>query len=216
MTGHINLAGTWKDVPEIYAKVAGDWKTVTEGHTKIAGAWKQFYAPAAAGSYDLLATTILTSSASSVTFSSLGDYATDYQHLQIRAAARYGVAGSFYDNMRLQFNADTGSNYAWHRLRGNGSTVTSAASSSQSNILVGYYATSGSTAPNVIDILDPFETSKNTTLRSLAGAAETTDKIISLNSGLWMNTNALTEIKLFTSSGEFQSNSRFSLYGLRK
>ena len=35
------------------------------------------------GAYDLLETTTLTSSASSVTFSGLGSY-TDYKHLQIR------------------------------------------------------------------------------------------------------------------------------------
>lgn len=172
--------------------------------------------PAAAGTYDLLETEILTGSQASVTFSSLNStYGSTYQHLQIRATARYGTAGSFYDNMRMQLNADTGSNYAWHRLRGTPSGVSSTNSTSTTHIICGNYSTSSSTAPSIIDILDPFETTKNTTIRGLAGAAESTDWIIQLNSGVWLNTNALTEIKLFTASGDFQSNSRFSLYGLK-
>lgn len=169
----------------------------------------------AAGAYELIETVILSSATSSVTFSNLNNYSSTYQHLQIRATARYGTSGSFYDNMRVQVNGDTGSNYAWHRLKGNGSSVTSEASTSQTNIILGAYSTSASTAPNVIDILDPYETSKNTTFRALVGAAESTDRIISLNSGVWLNTAALTQIRLFTSSGDFQSNSRFSIYGLK-
>jgi hypothetical protein len=63
-------------------------------------------APAAAGSYDLLETEILTGTQASVTFSSLNStYGADYQHLQLRIVTRdnRGISGT--NNIRLQVNS---------------------------------------------------------------------------------------------------------------
>jgi hypothetical protein len=172
------------------------------------------------GSYDLLATTILTSSAASVTFSSLGDYATNYQHLQIRYAARTSVAGNG-DGMFMRMNSDTGSNYARHYLQGTGSAVQSDAATSQTSItnfaqLSGNNSTANDFAAGVIDILDPFETTKNTTIRALSGQAGSETRI-RLGSGFYNNTASITTIFLATiNSANFLTGSRFSLYGLRK
>lgn len=43
MTGHVKVAGAWKDVDTISTKVNGAWKEVAEGYTKVAGVWQQFY-----------------------------------------------------------------------------------------------------------------------------------------------------------------------------
>jgi hypothetical protein len=168
---------------------------------------------AAAGSYDLLATEILTSSQASVTFSSLGTYAADYQHLQIRSVA-YG--GYSY----IRFNGDSASNYSAHYLRGNGSGVASgyATTSYPSGIVSLFLAdntTANSFAAQVTDILDPFNTSKYTTTRGLGGFASS-DPRIGLESGSWRNTASLTSIEIRQITGSFLTGSRFSLYGLRK
>ena len=175
-------------------------------------------APAGAGSYDLLQTEILTGSQASVTFSSLGDYATDYQHLQIRFVARSTRASSG-DDLAIQFNADTGSNYAYHLLQGNGSTVGSFAETSQTEMGFMRVTSDGDTADafgaGVIDLLDVFESSKNKTIRGLSGGVPASNPRIRLTSGLWIDTDSLTEIKCFALAGNLTAESRFSLYGLR-
>jgi hypothetical protein len=167
------------------------------------------------GAFDLLETTTLATSASSVTFTGLGAY--DYKHLQIRMVARGDRASTLAD-VRLRFNSDSGSNYADHQLRGNGASVSSAAQPSKTNIFCGSATgatfTASAFAGNVIDILDFSSTSKNTTVRSLGGMAGTNNQIL-LFSGLWNSTAAVTSIQLLPEVNDFVSGSRFSLIGIR-
>ena len=170
--------------------------------------------------FDLLQTEILTASQASVTFSSLGDYATDYQHLQIRYVSRSARTDNANDSLAIQVNADTGSNYARHGLLGYLGSVSSQASTSAARMDIGWQATNSQSADifgsGVIDILDPFESSKNTTFRGLSGTSGT-EPIIILNSGVWLNTTALSSIKLFAgfSGTNLVAESRYSLYGLK-
>ena len=171
-----------------------------------------------AGAFDLLETTTLASSASSVTFSGLDAY-SDYKHLQIRAVVRSSRVdtNSF---IRARVNGDSGSNYAEHLLRGNGSVVSSDAGTSQTSIPFGYTPaaseTSGIFTPLVIDLLDFNNTSKNSTFRTLTGYPSSTLNAIELRSGLWINTNAVTSIQLYDAfSQNFIAGSRFSLYGVK-
>jgi hypothetical protein len=167
------------------------------------------------GSYDLLETTVLGSSAASVTFSNLGNYSA-YKHLQIRAVTRGDVATSDY-NIKVTLNSDTGSNYAFHNIRGNGSTVTSAASTSQA--FMAAFLTMGTSVADiwpaaVVDILDFNNANKNTTIRSLNGWAGSANAI-HLRSGFWNNTAAVTTITLTPNSGNLITGSRISLYGYK-
>ena len=177
----------------------------------------QFDAPVGGGSYDLLQTEILAGSAASVTFSDLGDYASTYHHLQIRFVARSDRSGQTNTRVRLQFNGLTAASYFSHELEGNGSTVASSATTSSSSILIGRINGPTSTAnafgATVIDVLDPFSTSKNTTFRSLSGS--TSYDRIGLFSGSLANTASLTEIKVLDEFANFIAGSRFSIYGLR-
>ncbi len=170
-----------------------------------------------AGSFDLLETTVLTGSQASVEFTNLtSKYASTYQHLQIRAVARgTGTGASDYIGIRL--NGDTGTNYAWHQIYGNGSTVGSGAATSTTRGLVAEIAGSGQTANSfggaVIDILDPFETTKNKTMRGLSGNPTTA---VNLWSSFWNNTAGVTSITLVEYDGaSLASGSRLSLYGLK-
>jgi hypothetical protein len=179
-------------------------------------------APAAAGSYDLLETEILTGSEASVTFDSLNStYGADYQHLQIRIVVRSAVSESA-SQIALYLNGDTSSaNYAFHQLYGNGSTVGSEGYGSgtlgQITPIVRTFGATGTAdafGAGVVDILDSFETSKYTTVRSLHGAAGV--NAVGLTSGLWMNTNAVDSITILKQGGgDLATASRFSLYGLK-
>ena len=169
----------------------------------------------AAGSYELISTTILGSAAASVTFTS-GAWSS-YKHLQIRFTARH-TAGVTSTTLFARLNNNTGSNYAWHRLRGNGSAVSSTGGGSQSDMEITQAPGSGSSAnifsAGVIDIVDFASTTKNTTLRTLAGYPGT-ESYVTLNSGLFNNTAAITDVSLISNGTSFAIGSRFSLYGIK-
>jgi len=171
-----------------------------------------------AGAYELLETTVLTSSASSVSFTGLGSY-TDYKHLQIRMLTR----GTFSDNgnapARMRFNSDTSVSYATHRLFGNGSSVFSSNFVNRDRIQFNDStpnATAGADAfgAMVIDILDFSNTNKNTTVRALHGAVASLNHI-HLDSGAYFKTDAITSTELINADQNFATGSRFSLYGIR-
>jgi hypothetical protein len=169
------------------------------------------------GAYELIQSTILGSSTSSVVFSGLDSYAGIYKHLQVRLVGRNSNAATS-SSINIRFNSDAGANYALHAIYGNGSSVLSFGVTGRNE---GYVAevTGASIGANifgaaVIDILDTYSTSKNKTIRSLNGA--TSYNNIALFSGLWLNTAALTSITLLAQSGaNFVTGSRFSLYGIR-
>jgi len=161
-------------------------------------------------SYDLLATETLTSSTTSVTFSSLGDYAADYDHLQIRSTLATSTSTSRW--LTCRFNGDTGSNYSFHRLRGTGSSVVTSGAGNYAEILV--VVSNDTVGSMVMDILDYGNSSKNTTTRTFHGSLGRNE--VSLTSGAWFNTNAVTSILLQYQSNDIVTGSRFSLYGIRK
>jgi hypothetical protein len=142
---------------------------------------------------------------------------TDYQHLQIRYVARSDSAGA-QEEFAFRFNGDSGSNYASHRMFGNGSSVFSQGYTSQTQTynlaqMSGSTSAGNSFACGVIDVLDFSDTSKYTTARCLSGLTD--QAVVQLASGLWMNTAAVTSIELVPFGVDFVADSRFSLYGLK-
>ena len=169
------------------------------------------------GSFDLLETQVLTSTATTVTFSGLSTYASDYQHLQLR----YNGRGTTTQNAPvLRFNGVTSfTSYRGHLLQGDGSSVTSASLQDANRLGMQISSIGKSTDPAnqfggaVVDILDPFETTKNTTIRSLGG----TSYLLQFFSGVYLSTDALTSMTLsfFAEGGTYAIGSRFSLYGVK-
>ncbi len=168
------------------------------------------------GTFESIATaTVDSSGASTISFSNIPQ---NYAHLQIRAIAR-GTQADASDQIGIQFNSDTGSNYAIHQVGGNGSSVFSTGGGSQTKI-VPAYITGGSTSANIfgvgiIDILDYTNTNKYTTVRGLSGYDSNGAGLTLLRSGLWLNTNAVTSIVCVPDSGSFVQYSFFALYGIR-
>ena len=162
-------------------------------------------------------TTVGAGGAASVTFSNIP---ADYQHLQIRGIARCTVAQVVQSGVGLQFNSDTGSNYATHQLQGDGANASSSAFTSQQHIYFGYLA--GSSASSnvfgslVLDILDYASTSKNKTIRSLSGTDNNGSGLVALRSGLWMSTSAISSMSLVPrDGGSWSQYSTFQLYGVK-
>jgi len=179
------------------------------------GFWAASGGGAGGAAFDLLETTTLTSSASSVTFSGLDTY-SDYKHLQLRAVAR-DTRATTQSSGQITINSDTGANYAFHNLYGDGSTVGSGGASSFNYIptmtLPAASFTANAFGIFVLDLLDFSSTSKNKTLRTLAGKTGSTNTI-QLDSGLWISTSAVTAVTMAAFTG-YAVGSRFSLYGVK-
>jgi len=172
--------------------------------------------------YSSIATTTVGSGGvSSITFSSIP---STYTHLQIRISAQTnrGTYGS--DSVGMTFNGvTTGTSYAFHELYGAGSSVAASAVSSTSTP---YWDAVGTSASGffgaaIFDVLDYANNNKNKTTRVLMGTDNNGTVagftgIITLGSGLWQNTNAITSITFTPIYGSlFNQYSSFALYGVK-
>ena len=146
----------------------------------------------------------------------------NFTHLQIRCYSR-GTRSGFAagDVSYIRFNGDVANNYNSHWLSGNGSAATSSFNSNTNFMyLVDNAIPDGSTLANVfgiqiLDILDYSNTNKNTTVRLLSGWDASGSGVVSLASGAWRNTAAVTSIQgVFPASSNPAAGSRYDLYGI--
>lgn len=176
-----------------------------------------FGTPGVANSYESIQTVSVGSGGqSTISFTVIP---ATYKHLQIRWLARDNFASDASDAI-IRFNSDSGSNYTWHQLVGDGSTAAAYASTSQTSMRAGIVA--GSTAganvfaATVLDLLDYANTSKNKTARNLAGYDKNGAGQVALSSGSWMSTSAITQIDISPRVGtSFSQYSSFALYGIK-
>ena len=173
--------------------------------------------PRVTNSFESIATANGTGSSGTITFTSIP---STYKHLQIRAIVRSEEAGAG-TNFSIQLNGDTGSNYAAHRLQGDGTTASASGAASQTSIFAGRAPGTGTTTGTmgaiILDIHDYASTSSYKTLRMLMGqdSNNTYAGLISLRSGLWMSTNAVTSLSFFFSTQNFSTSTQFALYGIK-
>lgn len=162
------------------------------------------------GAFESIATITGNGSATTLTFNSIP---STYQHLQIRALF-WDASGN---EILVRFNGDNGSNYARHRLLGNGSSAATSSAASQTSMRVGYAPALTPGCASIIDIHDYTSNSKNKTLRAFSGwtyqPTDTVGRVI-LDSGLWMSTNSITSIS-FASPNSFTTSTTFALYGIK-
>jgi hypothetical protein len=168
--------------------------------------------------YELIESAILPSAQSSITFNNLETYASTYKHLQLRGVAKDSFTGGAQGDFYLTFNG-AGANYRDHWLLGNGSTVIAGSFGYTSVIAQNDILSSTSGLGNmfsawVIDILDPYSTTKNTTTRTLAGYSGQSSGRVRLSSGAYFVTDPITSINL-RSNTNLVAGTRFSLYGIR-
>jgi hypothetical protein len=183
------------------------------------------FVTAAATSFESIATvTVGSGGAANVEFTSIP---STYSHLQVRYIGRSTFTGSDYtQNLDIQFNNDTSSNYSNHDLigfTGGYTAVLARAETSQTRIRTTSGLANGTWGSSVfgggiLDILDYQNTNKYKTVRSLAGAEGNSSTLISaasLSSGLWMSTSAISSIKIITYNGNLAQYSTFALYGIK-
>ena len=181
--------------------------------------------PIVATAYESIATvTVGSGGQSTISFTSIP---STYKHLQLRVFARDSRTPpvGVYNNMQMQVgngSIDTGTNYTYHTLQGNGSAASAdgAANSTSTDytLIPSVTAQSGVFSALIVDILDYADTNKNKTIRMLNGVENNASAtgFINLSSSVWRNTSAITDI-LFKNSGanNFVQYSQFALYGIR-
>ena len=186
-------------------------KTGAVGVSLLAG--NTYYDPAATF---LIARANGDGSSGTITFSSIP---STYQHLQLRWTARISLADTSDSFSTVRFNSDSGNNYAYHYLLGNGSSAIAGGSASQNRIawptILGNSATSNCFSVGIMDIHDYASTTKNKTVRVFEGWEANGSGKAYLNSGLWASTSAVTSLSIVAaSSSNFLTNSTFALYGM--
>lgn len=163
-----------------------------------------------ANDYDLLETTILGSSTSTVTFSNLNNYSA-YKHLEFRLSIR----GDGGNQTSVRFNGDTGTNYRYFRMIGDGANVTQEATLNDSYTLIYHGLSANIFAPYVLSVLDFLNTNKHKSILALGARTGTSQRVV-LESQRWRSNSAISSITFSPAGGyNFVSGSRFSIYGIK-
>lgn len=150
-----------------------------------------------------LANLTLGSSATTVTFSSIVGSYRDL-HLVVQGSTTSA------QNITLQFNNDTGSNYSIVYLAGGPGTKVSG-SVNTTYIYANYYANWDTTQASLItNIMDYSATDKHKTLLIRGHSTSTYTETIA---GRWASTAAITTLKV-SASTNFSSGTSFALYGV--
>lgn len=188
----------------------------------IASSTRQGQATDTGAMFPIFATTVGSAGAASITFSNIP---STYTNLQIRGIARNAGfdAGGARQQLWIQFNGDTGSNYNSHGLIGNGTNPPTSLFEATFTVLIPSYgiipmtdAPAGTFGAHVIDILDYKNTNKFKTIRLIGGVDtnSVTNSYSNLGSAAWRNLNAVTSITLFPQAGSFAENTTYALYGI--
>lgn len=152
----------------------------------------------------LLNQVTLAASASSVTFSSIPQNYSDFTLVFSGTASQRAELG-------IRINSDSGTNYPYVIMRGNGTSVSTAASTVETYMFSSGRVDSGQST-QIIQFMDYSATDKHKTLLWRDSAAQ---EYVTACAGRWANTNAISRIDLsFPFGGTFNSGCTFSLYGV--
>lgn len=157
--------------------------------------------------YTLIQEQVLGSAAATVTFSSIPGTYKDLV-LEVMCGTTTGTTFANYT-----YNGDTGSNYSFTQIYGDGSTASSNRFSSVSNI--GFTPNTLQTSISTT-LLANIQSYSNTNVykTSVHRAGSADNQTVSSGVGLWRNTAAITSITVKTSANNFQTGSTFRLWGV--
>lgn len=144
-----------------------------------------------------------------------------YTHLQVRGLLRSNRGSSAVEGLNMRVDDNSGANYAYHRIIGDGSSATASGEANQTGMPLGGIPASGAAASIygaiVIDILDYTNTNKYKTVRTLIGEDRNGAGSVRFSSGFYFNnTTAISQFYLYGSSSENLSQfSTLALYGIK-
>ena len=151
--------------------------------------------------YDLLDSVTLSSSAASVTFSSIDQ---SYRDL-VLVVEHLGSGGNA--SLNVTVNGDTGSNYSSVWMTGTGSASSGSVTLAY---LVGITATETVAPLNILQIMDYSATDKHKGVLTRSN----TPTFVQARAQRWANTSAITSLLIQPSSNQYAAGSTFYLYGV--
>lgn len=162
--------------------------------------------------YEPIASTTLSTSAESVTFSSIPQTYTDLI-LVMKAVDLSGVDGRG-DIQVGNGSVDTGSNYSRTGLSGNGSSAASYRGSDETFWVVDSVSSSNGAAQSILHIFNYSNTTTNKTAIVRSDSVNLHTRAIVF---LWRSTAAIDIITITSGTGgsTYQSGSTFTLYGIK-
>jgi hypothetical protein len=156
----------------------------------------------AGSTYTPIATTTLGSATASYTFSSIPSTYTDLVLVVYTKSAST-------DNLAIQVNGDTGTNYSNTYMSGNGTTAISGRNTSVSQAYITGTGTSFGTS-----VINFQNYSNTTTYKTFIGRGSWTDYQVRASSALWRSTSAISSVTVLCTGDNFQIGSTFTLYGI--
>jgi hypothetical protein len=157
----------------------------------------------AGSTYTPIATTTISGTPASYTFSSIPSTYTDLV-LIIAGTASGGT------NTHVQFNGDTGTNYSTTYVYGDGTSAVSGRNTSTSTPSVGYISTAQGVSTVQIQ-----NYSNATTYKSLLARWNNTGVLVAASVSLWRSTSAITSVLVGCGSGQtFTAGTTLTLYGI--
>jgi hypothetical protein len=156
--------------------------------------------------YEPIATNTLSTTSTSVTFSSISGYTDLVVILSIKASTTNLNSG-------IRFNSDSGNNYSNTTLESNGSSTRSQRHSNVSFIRLDDYSQIGTTEFSVKNIhINNY--SNSTTNKTVLTRSSTPSNGVDFCVGLWRNTAAITSVEVYARNDTFAAGSTFTLYGI--
>lgn len=163
------------------------------------------------------AVTVGAGGAASIDFTSIPSTYTDFV---VKLSGR-GTSAAINAEVRVTFNGSSASNYSWRQVQGNSSVASSTNFSSQSYVRVGYVPDTSATSStfNSLEFYVPnYAGSTSKSLFSDTAQENNTtaagEAIMQFIAGLWSLTNAITQVTLSLSSGNFAQHTTAYLYGV--
>lgn len=156
----------------------------------------------AGNTFEAIATQTLGSAAASVTFSSIPSTYTDL----VLVIDAIGSDGSY-----LRFNSDSGSNYSYTRIYGDGTSAVSGRATAQiyQETSIGLLTNRQFTTVNVMNYANT--TTNKTSLTRITNPSSFVAAYVSL----WRSTSAITSITFGIQTGTYSAGSVFSIYGIK-
>ena len=163
---------------------------------------------AAGATYNCIATTTLSSAASSVTFSSIPGTYTDLVLIVNQTATTT-------NNHGIQFNSDTNFNYSTTLVYGNGTSAISERKATSGGGATPYiFTNNGGVTAISTSIIQIMNYSNTTTYKTLLSRWSQGNLAAAAFVGLWQNTSAITSVTYLAGAGNINSGSTFTLYGI--
>ena len=162
---------------------------------------------AAGSTYTPISSHTIPSDVTSYTFTSIPATYTD---IILVGALSNDFAASLNLNVG-NGSVDTGNNYGWRYLAGNGSTVSNDNGSNNGRIFTGSCGSSNGQYNVIIHFMNYANTGVYKT--TLNRFNDTTDKT-SVTVGMWRNTSAIDQIRLTANGSLLKTGSVLTLYGI--